>query len=868
MSDGRIIIDTSVDNSGLEKGVNSLEGVAKEGLKVFTGAIVATGVAMAGVGYKALGLASDLAEVQNVVDVTFGENASKINDWAKAADTAFGMSELQAKQFNGTMGAMLKSMGLTGDEVLNLSENMTGLAGDFASFYNLDAQDAFEKIRSGISGETEPLKQLGINMSVANLEAFALTQGMSKQYKEMSQSEQTLLRYNYLMSVSADAQGDFTRTQDSFANQLRIAKLNVQELGATLGNMLLPVAQETVKSFNGITGKLKEAFADPAVEESIKQLATAIGELITKIANFVVDHLPQIIEGFTWILNNANNIAAGIVGITVALEGFKVAALIMTLVEAFKLAKDATEGLTIAQWLYNIALAPIGGIIGLLVIAIVALVAVVIYLWNTNEDFRNAIIGIWETIKETAISVWGAICDFFTKTIPNAFNAVIDFFKNNWKELLLFIVNPFAGAFALLYKNCDGFKGFIDKFIKSIVDFFTNGWNDIVSFFASVGDWFVQLWADIKQIFVDGCNSVFSFLTETIPSWIDSITAWFNALPRNIGYMLGYLLGCFVNGLQMIWDIITITIPGIVTSIINWFAELPGKIMALLAMIIIGITIWGIQLYEETTTWVSNTVNGIINWFAALPGQIMVWLIATITNIAIWGSQMYQEVTSWVSSTINGVIDWFSSLPGAIQQWLLSTIINIIAWGIELYAKTNQAASDTVDGIMSWFEELPGNMLDIGRNIVTGIWDGIVGAKDWLFDKIGSFAGGIADGFKDALHIHSPSRLMRDLIGTNIVKGIGVGIDLETPNLLSDVDTNMSDLVARMKGTVDYETARTTAGVVASKNKLTGVDTIGDTSKGKNIIENHIHLYCEGKELAYVIAPHQDVLDEYNVGRG
>lgn len=157
MSDGRIIIDTAIDNSGLEKGVNSLEGVAKTGFKVFTDTIVETGTTIAGVSYKALSLASDLTEVQNVVDVTFGENASKINDWAKSADTAFGLSELQAKKFNGTMGAMLKSMGLTGNAVLDMSEGMTGLSGDFASFYNLDPAEAFDKIRSGISGETEPL---------------------------------------------------------------------------------------------------------------------------------------------------------------------------------------------------------------------------------------------------------------------------------------------------------------------------------------------------------------------------------------------------------------------------------------------------------------------------------------------------------------------------------------------------------------------------------------------------------------------------------------------------------------------------------------------------------------------------------------
>lgn len=110
-------------------------------------------------------LASSLTEVQNVVDVTFGDGAQEIYDWADAAAESFGMSSLAAQEYNGTMGAMLKSMGLTDDKVKEMSMDMVGLAGDMASFYNLPVEQAFQKIRSGISGETEPLKQLGINMS-------------------------------------------------------------------------------------------------------------------------------------------------------------------------------------------------------------------------------------------------------------------------------------------------------------------------------------------------------------------------------------------------------------------------------------------------------------------------------------------------------------------------------------------------------------------------------------------------------------------------------------------------------------------------------------------------------------------------------
>ena len=182
---------------------------------------VKVGKALLDIGKDAIAAASDLQEVQNVVDATFGSNANKIDTWAKNAGTQFGLTETQAKKFSSTMGAMLKSSGVAGDKIVDVSTDLAGLAADMASFYNLDFDTAFQKIRSGISGETEPLKQLGINMSVANLEAYALTQGITKAFDKMSQSEQTALRYQYIMQATADAQGDFARTSDSFANSQR-----------------------------------------------------------------------------------------------------------------------------------------------------------------------------------------------------------------------------------------------------------------------------------------------------------------------------------------------------------------------------------------------------------------------------------------------------------------------------------------------------------------------------------------------------------------------------------------------------------------------------------------------------------------------
>ena len=217
--------------------------------------------ALVNFGRACIKVGSDLAEVQNVVDVTFGAGNKTIENFAKNAAEQFGLSELAAKQYTSTMGAMLKSMGITGKALEDMSVQLAGLAGDMASFYNLDTDQAFQKIRAGISGETEPLKQLGINLSVANLEQFALNQGMGKAYKNMTQQEQALLRYNYLLSVTADAQGDFARTSDSWANQTRILQLRFESLKATIGQGLINVFTPILKVLNMLIAKLQVAAA-------------------------------------------------------------------------------------------------------------------------------------------------------------------------------------------------------------------------------------------------------------------------------------------------------------------------------------------------------------------------------------------------------------------------------------------------------------------------------------------------------------------------------------------------------------------------------------------------------------------------------
>ena len=347
--DGKVVYEIEGDNSQALKALDEFEKEAKKtggefeetvedtmGGAESTVSTAATKIAKAigsafvvkqviEFGKAAIGVASDLNEVQNVVDTTFGtDGAIKVNEWARNAAESFGESELQAKQFTSTLGAMFKSMGVGQADMEEMSMSLAGLAGDMASFYNLDPTEAFEKLRSGISGETEPLKQLGINMSVANLEAFALSEGITTAYDSMTQAEQATLRYQYIMSATADAQGDFADTSDSLANQQRILQLEIQTLAAEIGQDLMPIAQEILTiARDGIQwiSENKDALEGLAAAAGVAATAYGVWRATLK-AEELYDKAAAGIKGITAALNGAE--AAG--GLTTALSGAGTAA--------------------------------------------------------------------------------------------------------------------------------------------------------------------------------------------------------------------------------------------------------------------------------------------------------------------------------------------------------------------------------------------------------------------------------------------------------------------------------------------------------------------------------------------------------------
>lgn len=260
---GNIDLGLSVNKQMFNRQLNGIASSAKSSvmsafkpLGKMIGAALGT-AAIAGFTKSCLSLGSNLAEVQNVVDVTFKSMSAGVDSFAKNAMTQFGLSETAAKKYAGTFGAMSKAMGLSESAAYEMSTAVTGLTGDVASFYNLSADEAYTKLKSIWTGETETLKDLGVVMTQTALDNYALNNGFGKTTKQMSEQEKLMLRYQYVMSSLSGAQGDFARTQNSWANQTRVLQLQFESLKATLGQGFINVFTPILKALNLLLGKLQ-----------------------------------------------------------------------------------------------------------------------------------------------------------------------------------------------------------------------------------------------------------------------------------------------------------------------------------------------------------------------------------------------------------------------------------------------------------------------------------------------------------------------------------------------------------------------------------------------------------------------------------
>lgn len=258
--DFELLLNSNPFNKGLKNTTNTLKSSGIESTlgNIGKAAIAAFSVKkLVDFTKECLDLGSNLAEVQNVVDVTFGSLNKEVDEFAKNAIDQFGLSQTVTKKYVGTFGAMAKAFNFNNKAALDMSKSLTGLTGDVASFYNLSSDEAYTKLKSVFTGETETLKDLGIVMTQSALDAYALANGFGKTTSKMSEQEKTALRYQFVLDKLSLANGDFARTSDSWANQTRVLSLRFDELKASLGQGFINLFTPIIQVINTVLGKLQ-----------------------------------------------------------------------------------------------------------------------------------------------------------------------------------------------------------------------------------------------------------------------------------------------------------------------------------------------------------------------------------------------------------------------------------------------------------------------------------------------------------------------------------------------------------------------------------------------------------------------------------
>lgn len=376
-------------------------------------------------------------------------------------------------------------------------------------------------------------------------------------------------------------------------------------------------------------------------------------------------------------------------------------------------------------------------------------------------------------------------------------------------------------------------------------------------------------------------NKIPELISSILPGMVEAGINVTSSLVNGIVESLPLLLEVGLQALITLGQGIAKSSPTLIPTIINLMISMCDMIIENLPLILdvaIDIILALVQGLINALPTLIAEVPRIINSFAnaiynALP-QILMMGIQIIWELIKGLIQSIPDLIANLPQIIMAIVNVFTLMNWAsIGKNLITNIgQGVKNAGSSLIGQVKSIGSNVINALKSFFGW--DNMSSIGENLIKGIWNGISNMKGWILNLIGGFADNVIGSIKDFFGIHSPSRIMRDLIGTNIVKGIGVGIDLETPNLEKDIDSNMLDLVARMKGTVDYETAKTTARVVAENN--VNVENANNASRNYNPSFNiiaKVSVPLDSEVIAEVTTPMvieniSEDQNSYSVSRG
>ena len=658
-------------------------------------------------------------------------------------------------------------------------------------------------------------------------------------------------RFDELSGYISDCDGaaaDMAATMnDNLQGKVTILKSGLEGLGIAAYEKFKTPLTNAVENVTEVIGQLQTDLTDGSLSGALEKIATGFGNMVEKASEIVAAVLPTLLEGLGWIADNGETIVSILAGIGAGFVAFKVASVINAVVAALTSFKAAATAGAAVQWLVNAAMA--ANPIMLVVTLVATLVAAIVGFIATNEDARAALVNVWEAIKTAIGTVVEKIVTFFTETIPNAFNKVINFVKSNWQGLLLLLVNPFAGAFKLLYDNCEGFRNIINNLVEQIKSAF-NGvvnflkelpskiWNAIISTVDAIREWALGLRTAAE---------------EGITQLVTNVVTFFSELPNKIAYVIGFCLGYIIKFGIDLYTWATTKIPEFVNSVVTFMQQLPGKIWNAIIDAVQKVATWGENMKTQAVTKTTQLITNVISFMQQLPGKIWNAIIDAVQRVTTWGEQMRSRAVTAATNLLNQTITTLSQMPGKVWNAILGAIQQVVNWGIQLAAKGTAAAKGLYDAVVNGISSLPSKMAEIGSNIVSGIWNGISSGWDWLTGKVKSLAKSLLDGAKDALGIHSPSRLFRDLVGKMIPQGIGVGITAEMPTLQSDLKEELQGMTTKVTAEVNPVTAvkntakiSTIGGEVSTKQIAKGRDitvivyTTNTTTLDKKVIAKEV----------------------------
>ena len=789
---GQIGLDLVVNQGDFKKQMSGIQSLAKKAGAALAGAFAVK--KLVDFSAQCIRLGSDLAEVQNVVDVTFPRMSRRVEEFTKSAAQSFGLSETMAKRFTGTFGAMAKAFGFGERAAYDMSTTLTGLAGDVASFYNISQDEAYTKLKSVFTGETESLKDLGVVMTQAALDQYALANGFKKTTQAMSEAEKVALRYQFVQDQLSLASGDFIRTSDSWANQVRVLKLQFDSLKATIGQGLINVLTPVIKVINTIIGKMMslanafKAFTEmlagkkgsgsaSAVEgmKAVSDGAANVGTSVSKIGG-AAKQAAKDLKSVTTGIDELNIIdpdigsSASGTGGGYDVDSFdmgeldtspmdeldaryqalidRVKELQILFKEGFQISFQNQEGLEIIQKsLQGIkkSLLDIFTDSAVQEAANSLLDSFALNLGKTAGSFASIGVTIGANLLGGIDSYLSSNVGYIKERLVNSFDA---------KEDILNAWGDFAADFADVFKVLEGETG--QQITANIVEIFANaalGAEEVVSRdFANISRLISDVFSSNKDKIKDTIASALEPLETVTGSLADLVTNTFSEISRTYDEYIAPAFDRFTAGWQEIVSGALDAYNEYLAPTLDWIADRFSVLASdyIQPLLDAFVHLWGAATEALSAFW--EFISPFVSWlFETFFAGLSTWLSDLWTQFeGIFGfvSTLLTGFTEAAATFIEFIVNIFTgewseawlniqtivSIVWNTIQTLINTVLNTIRNIIRniLNAIKNNV-SVVVNGIRTLFEQI----WNLIRNLTASIWSAISGklSETWTAIK-------------------------------------------------------------------------------------------------------------------------------------